>query len=108
MENVAVDDRRGEPRSGGETLPAAFLVSAPGLRVLDVVDASASGIRLRTMVPLRPGRTIALKRRQDEHGPEQSFVAIVLRCWVQSLARSGVIFEAALSLAPPANTPGGA
>ncbi len=100
MDDFVLGERRQEPRTSGHALPPTFLIVAPGLRVTDIVDASASGVRLRTSVPLRPGRTLVLRRREDAQRPEQALVGLILRCWVQRLGRAGVTFEAALRLTP--------
>lgn len=101
MEVFVLGERRHEPRAGADAVPTGFSIAAPGLRVVDIVDVSASGVRLRTASALRPGRSITVRHRASALRTEQARVAHVLRCWVYRLGRSGVTFEAALRLLPP-------
>ena len=98
MADFVIGERRREPRTDGEAVPHGYSIAAPGLRVTDVIDVSASGVRLRTTTALRPGRSMAVRHRTDAHRAEQSRVAMVLRCSVHRLGRAGVTFEAALRL----------
>ena len=100
MADFVIGERRHEPRAEGEAVPRGYSIVAPGLRVIDVVDVSASGVRLRTASALRPGRSMTVRERSDAQRTEQPRSALVLRCSVHRLGRSGVTFEAALSLRP--------
>ena len=100
MADFVIGERRHEPRADGDAVPRGYSIAAPGLRVVDVVDVSRSGVRLRTASILRPGRSLTVRQRIDTHRAEQSRVAMVLRCTVHRLGRSGVTFEAALRLLP--------
>lgn len=100
MADFVIGERRHEPRADGEAVPRGYSIAAPGLRVVDVVDVSASGVRLRTASILRPGRCLTVRQRSDAQRAEQFRVATVVRCSVHRLGRSGVTFEAALHLLP--------
>lgn len=100
MADFVIGERRHEPRADGDGVPRGYSIAAPGLRVVDVVDVSASGVRLRTASILRPGRSLTIRRRCDAHREDEARVAMVVRCSVFRLGRSGVTFEAALRLLP--------
>jgi hypothetical protein len=93
--DYVLGERRGEPRTNGADLPTGYALSAPGLRGIEIVDVSPSGVRVRSTTPLRPGRTLTL-RHQSVGRPERQVTATVLRCSVFRLGRASVTYEAAL------------
>lgn len=96
MTDYVLGERRREPRTVGVDLADGYSLTAPGLRGVEIVDASPSSVRLRSAAPLRPGRTMAMRHRPEAHRLEKQVVATVLRCSVFRLGRSGVIYEAVL------------
>ncbi len=100
MADFVIGERRHEPRAEGDAIPRGYSIAAPGLRVIDIVDVSSSGVRLRTASALRPGRSMTVRQRCDAQRADHPRAAMVLRCSVHRLGRSGVTFEAALRLWP--------
>lgn len=101
MAEFVLGERRTEVRLPGHALSGQFTLSAPGLRLVEIVDASSSGVRVRTLGALRPGRTLGVRMRRDARAAEEVVTATVLRCWVQRLGRTGITFEAALHWRDP-------
>lgn len=101
MSHFVLGERRREPRLVAEHLPVGFLLTVPGSRSLELVDASPSGARLRTHVALKPGRAVSLRRRSGDRQAEHQVTAMVLRCWVHRLHRTGVTFEVAVRFQVP-------
>jgi hypothetical protein len=99
MADYVLGERRRERRTPAVDLAGGFSLSVPGMRGLEVVDASASSVRVRTTSPLRPGRTLPMRVRPDAQRLEKPVVATVLRCSVYRLGRSGVTYEAVLQMA---------
>lgn len=95
MTDFVINERRRESRVQA---PADSLVQVPGARVLEIVDRSAHGLRCRLSSPVRPGRTMSL-RMQGAGGT--AVTALVVRCEVCRLSRSGVQYEAAWAVQAP-------
>ena len=108
MPEFVIGERRAETRTHGPSLPGGYSLAAPGMRTVEIVDASISGVRLRTESALRPGHSITVRHRPDATRSELAMIAVVLRCSVYRLGRSGITFEAALRLLPPPTGKGGA
>lgn len=106
MTDYVLGERRRELRTVGADLADGYSLTAPGLRGIEIVDASPSSVRLRSAAPLRPGRTMAMRHRPEAHRLEKQVVATVLRCSVFRLGRSGVTYEAVVQFAA-APMPGG-
>jgi hypothetical protein len=88
-------------------MPEGLEITIPGARVTDLLDASPSGVRLLTSSPLRPGRTIRLRRRPAAGEAEQMVGGLIVRCRVHRITRQGVLYEAALSVCEPPSGPMG-
>ena len=96
MLDLVINERRREER---RTLPATGQgpePQVPGIRVLEVVDSSAHGLRCRLPQAVRPGRIMRL-RLPSRGGPVLQS-AFVVRCVVCRLTKQGVQYEAAWSI----------
>lgn len=99
MATHIIGERRREPRTGGAETSAPRLPHVPGVRVLEVIDASRHGLRCRIARPVRPGRAMPLKLAgQDARDTQQAWV---VRCEVCRVSRHGVQYEAAWALELP-------
>jgi hypothetical protein len=90
-------ERRREPRAIGEDVPDGFTLVLPGVRAVEVLDSSSSGVRVRTPTPVRPGRLMTVRCRDRTGAPDRTRNALVVRCWVQRIGRGGVTYEAGLT-----------
>lgn len=108
MADYVLGERRRERRTVAADLADGYGLAAPGLRGIEIVDASPSSVRLRSAAPLRPGRTMAVRHRSDARRLEKQVVATVLRCSVFRLGRTGVTYEAVLHFAATPASGGGA
>ncbi|HTU99884.1 MAG TPA: PilZ domain-containing protein [Luteitalea sp.] len=95
MTTHVIGERRREARMDASSRPGA-MPHVPGVRVIEVIDASAHGLRCRIAHPVRPGRTMPL--RLAGHGDRTVQQALVLRCEVCRLTRLSVQYEAAWAL----------
>jgi hypothetical protein len=93
MAEHVIGERRREPRRSPTAHVEWAEPQVPGARVIDVLDVSAHGLRCRLAQPVRPGRSMAL--RLPGAGVVQ---ALVVRCEVSRLTRSGVQYDAAWTM----------
>ncbi len=90
MRAHVIGERRAEERSVAASTPGLQEPQVPGARVIDLLDTSPHGLSCRLAHPVRPGRT--MKLRLPGAGVVQ---ALVVRCEVARLTRSGVQYDAA-------------
>ena len=96
MVDLVINERRRDPRRGAGIHAVATPPQVPGARVLEVIDASAHGLRCRLAQPVRPGRSMPLRLPTAA-----GFVvvpAFVVRCEVCRLTRHGLQYEAAWAI----------
>ena len=99
MATHIIGERRREPRTSAADTSVLGRPHVPGVRVLEVIDASRHGLRCRLARPVRPGRAMPLKLAGPNDRDTQQ--AWVVRCEVCRLSRHGVQYEAAWALEQP-------
>ena len=92
MQAHVIGERRREPRRVPDHRSPGAGVQVPGVRVLEVLDVSAHGLRCRLAQPVRPGRPSML--RVTTSGGPAPCVAFVVRCEVVRLSRHAIQYEA--------------
>lgn len=96
MHDFVLGERRHVTRWTGGDVPEGLHVSVPGVRSVEIVDASPGGVCIRGPAALRPGRVVVVRYRDRTNGLERQRQALVVRCWVHRLARTGVVYESGL------------
>lgn len=96
MSDFVLGERRLLTRWYGGEIPDGLSVSVPGVRSVDVVDASPGGVCIRGPAALRPGRTLTVRYRERAGSAERQRQALVVRCWVYRIGRHAVVYESGL------------
>ena len=99
MATHIIGERRREVRLAATAAVGARVPHIPGVRVLEVLDASPHGLRCRIAHAVRPGRAMPVKLAgQADRNVQQAFV---VRCEVCRVTRLGLQYEAAWMLERP-------
>jgi len=96
MVDLVINERRREPRQVPSVHHGDRAPQVLGTPVLEVVDASAHGLRCRLVKPVRPGRSMPL--RLPTAAGTLVVAAFVVRCHVCRLTRHGIQYEAAWAI----------
>ena len=96
MVDLVINERRREERRTAPAQNRGPEPQVPGVRVLEILDTSAHGLRCRLGQAVRPGRPMPLRLPSSNGLVVQS--AMVVRCAVCRLNRHGVQYEAAWAI----------
>ena len=96
MSDFILGERRHVARWPAGEIPEGLNVSVPGVRAVEIIDASPGGVCIRGPAALRPGRTLVVRYRDRVGGAERPRQAFVVRCWVHRISRHAVIYESGL------------